>query len=299
VSLWQRIKGLDWLEANVELVLRLTLLLLIFHGGSSALSVVPRVLAAAMLFAPPLLKKPAAWWGLFIALAFMHLQVWFRIDNHQYLLLYWTGACALACTLEDKSAELLRIQGRLLVGLSFGFAVFWKLWGGQWLDGSFFHFTFLADGRFSYMLDLFTNMNLQDRIDNGDCFRVLSDFPDSNLRFELKSSTMLAHAALYFGLMALALEALVALTFMAPRLPIVGKHRDLFLLLFIMVTYVLTPVPGFGFLLCVMGFAQLEDGFRGRGILYVLIIPLVKIAPIFPQLPRIWQDFWQYHLVIW
>ncbi|MEZ5367312.1 MAG: hypothetical protein R2748_34475 [Bryobacterales bacterium] len=53
--------------------------------------------------------------------------------------------------MEPNPARILAVNGRLLVALVFSFAVFWKIFGGELLNGKFFEFAFLSDPRFELM----------------------------------------------------------------------------------------------------------------------------------------------------
>jgi hypothetical protein len=75
-------------------------------------------------------------------------------DNHAYLLCYWCFAVSLALVSHDV-AGCLSLNGRLLIGWAFAFAVVWKLFlSPDYLDGRFFRVLMLTDSRFADFVQL-------------------------------------------------------------------------------------------------------------------------------------------------
>ncbi|MEZ5396927.1 MAG: hypothetical protein R2724_29660 [Bryobacterales bacterium] len=146
-GLWQR--TLD--EAPEGPVLRLTLLLLILHGSEGEnFQFLLRVIAAPMLLSTSLTANRWLWLVLAAVCSASTYTFWFGQDNHKFLTAYWTIACCLAVW-NLNPARILAVNGRLLVALVFSFAVFWKIFGGELLNGKFFEFAFLSDPRFELM----------------------------------------------------------------------------------------------------------------------------------------------------
>jgi len=131
------------------LSLKLTLFLLLLYGSSTWHAQIPmKILCGLMLMSPKLTRSPILWTLIFLIQICTNAPQWYAIDNHKYLITYWTFACALAVTSSTPDA-VLSINGRLLIGLSFLFAVFWKCIPGEFFDSSFMHYTFLQDSRLS------------------------------------------------------------------------------------------------------------------------------------------------------
>ena len=63
------------------------------------------LLAAAALVCPELRDRPLLWWALLGCLGAGVHQVWTQADNHQYLIIYWVLAVALAAGSVDPAAR--------------------------------------------------------------------------------------------------------------------------------------------------------------------------------------------------
>ena len=78
--------------------------------------------------------------------------------------------------------------------------------------------------------------------------------------------------------MTLALEGVIAVAFLAPLRGSWRQLRDLTLLMFVVLTYAIVPVAGFGLLLVVMSLAQSDLPERGRTtFLYLGVVTLVAM----------------------
>ena len=134
-------------EPAHTLTLKLALVLALLYGASSSAAEVPvRVLATMMLVFPTFLTQPALWWLLTVALVAGNARDWYSIDNHKYLITYWVLACTISLHVRERHQWLGGVA-RTLTALVFGFAVLWKIVGGEYLNGSFLYYTFLTDSR--------------------------------------------------------------------------------------------------------------------------------------------------------
>ena len=108
-----------------EVTLKMTLFLLLFHGGITwHVTTAIKVLALMAFFIEDLWKRPIIWFSIFL---FQISGIWFdyySIDNHQYLLAYWSLAVFLS-TLENRPS-ILKDNGNLLCSFSMIFAILWK-----------------------------------------------------------------------------------------------------------------------------------------------------------------------------
>jgi hypothetical protein len=220
----------------------------------------PVILATAVLalIHPRTLRSPIAWGGLTLLVTIRIADDWPLADNHIYLLGYWTLAVALALRAADTS-KTLAFTSRWLLGLAFASAVLWKaVLSPDFLDGRFFRVTLLTDPRFDSVAQLVGGLSREELDANR---LALVPLPDGAELLhpprvhEPARLRALASASTY-GI--LALEALVAIAMLAPttRLAVVTRHAAL--LSFCTITYAFAPVAGFGWLLLVMGLAQLE-----------------------------------------
>ena len=268
-GLWRRV-----LEEPVEeVVLRLNLLLLLLFGSQDPnYSLLLRILCTPMLFSRNLTVNRWMWTAVACVSVASTISYWFGQDNHKFLMTYWTLACCLAVW-SRNTASVLALSGRLLIALTFSFALFWKLFGGQLLSGEFFEVTFLIDGRFEPMARL-GGVSGEALIENRDLAKLLRLFPSEAVAGTLQSSERLPTLAAAMGWLTVLIEAAVAAGFwLRFWMRDLDVHNWL-LMVFCVATYSLAPVIGFGFLLVTMGLAQcnLEHRDSRHGYLWTFIL---------------------------
>jgi hypothetical protein len=232
----------------------------------------PVILAAAVLtlIFPAMLRNPNVWGGVALFTAIRIAYDWPLADNHIYLLCYWAFAVALLLRTPDASARL-SVTSRWLIGLAFAFAVLWKaVLSPDFLDGRFFRVTLLTDPRFGDAARLIGGLSAEQLEANRQALALLPagaellEPPDV-----IEPPRLLAFAAAStWGI--LLLEASVALLMLAPTTRVVEPARHVVLLLFCGVTYAFAPVAGFGWLLLVMGLAQVGPKQVWLGRMYVV-----------------------------
>ena len=221
----------------------------------------PLILAAAVLalVLPRALHSPWLWGTIALATATRIAEDWPLADNHIYLLCYWTLAIALSLRAADAAAAL-SSSSRWLLGLAFVCAVLWKgVLSPDFLDGRFFRVTLLTDPRFGTAAQLVGGLSAEDLKMNR---RALAVLPEGAELLDppkvLEPPRLRAFAAAStWGI--LALEALIAALMLAPQRDRVALPAHVVLLMFCAVTYAFAPVAGFGWLLLVMGLAQLPS----------------------------------------
>lgn len=293
------------------MALRLTALLLLLYGSSDLWLDLPlQALCGALLLSPFLLRSFGAWALVCVLFWGFNASDWQWIDNHKYLMSYWALVCAL-CLLSRRPGELLAHNARWLIGLAFLFATAWKLLAGQYLDGSFLHHTFLADGRLSaaarWMGGVAPELLAQNRLYEDQ----LALNPAPGFYAQFATTPLMRQVALISSWWTLLIEGLVALAFLVPPRWGTGQGggfqrllgwfsatRDLWLLVFLMTTYLLLPVLGFAYLLAIMGFCQCAGPRTGTELTtterrlrlgYLLLFVLLQLA----RLP--WEDLaWQF-----
>lgn len=240
----------------LDLVVRLTLLILLLRPGRDW-RVAPALLLAAgsALVWPRLQRQPALWGALALLTAARIWIDWPLSDNHAYLLAYWCLALGLALATAEP-ARALAPTARLLLGLVFACAVLWKLaLSRDYADGTFFAVTLLEDPRFGGFTRLVAGLgpDLLERAREAlgqhvDGTIALVPVPALPARFWLVARGL--------TLWTVGLEALVALAFLWPA-PVAGAAtRNALLLVFCISTFAVAPVAGFGWLLVTLGLAQ-------------------------------------------
>jgi hypothetical protein len=272
--------------AYFDAALRLSAIALLLRPMGSWL-VRPAILAVAVLVLifPRLLRSSLMWGALAGLTAIRIAEDWPLADNHIYLLGYWLLAVALSLRVSDALATL-AFTSRWLVGLAFAFAVLWKaVLSPDFVDGRFFRVTLLTDPRFGAVAQLIGGLSREELDANRQALALLPDgaeLLDAPVVHEPVRLRMLAKAST-FGI--LALEAAVALFMLAPAARTSVRWRHAVLLLFCGITYAFAPVAGFGWLLLVMGLAQVEPRQTWFGRAYIAAFVVVIF---YDELP--WAD---------
>ena len=143
-------------SGQLQTVLTGTLVLLLFHSPGPWYLKIPLLVGGMIgLLVPPLAKNLYFW---FVVASFQVIglyQRWDTSDNHKYLIAYWCLTLSIAFALPESQnrAEYLRKTSRWLIALCMLFACAWKIGSSSYLDGSFFHWTMLTDGRFEWVTE--------------------------------------------------------------------------------------------------------------------------------------------------
>jgi len=210
---------------------------------------------ALMIFVRGVRESLLAWSLLTIFLGGLVSLQWELIDNHKWLLLWWSLACAVALTRPDPSAVLAR-SARLFIGLAFGFATVWKLLADEYLDGSFFYFTFLTRKIFVPFITAVTDMDPALLAENARLLTDLHLLPAVGGAVTLHGHPTVRVLALISSYWTILIEGSIALAFLAPRTWRIARIREALLLIFIGTPYLLTPVERFALALTMLGFTQ-------------------------------------------
>lgn len=280
-SAWREIAAMD----RADLALRLLLVALLFQPiGQRWLRPVAMALAAIGLVSPRALRSPALWIALTGAAAARIATGWPTNDNHAYLLAYWCLAAALAA-LADERDRILAWNGRVLVGLAFAFATLWKTaLSPDFLDGTFFRVALVDDSRFEAFAELAAGLDREELLELRDLVREHGDgvfVPWPEMPVPPPRLFALADA---LTAATIAIEAAVALAFLAPLGWRISRARHALLALFCATTYALAPVAGFGWLLLSMGVASCEPERTRARALYLAAFALVLFATKWPWL---------------
>jgi hypothetical protein len=242
----------------VDVALRLTAIALLLRPMGPWF-VRPAILAGAVvvLIVPRALRHPLVWGGLSLLIAIRIASDWPLADNHIYLLCYWALAIALALRTAD-AASMLAFTSRWLIGLAFAFAVLWKaVLSPDFLDGRFFRVTLLTDPRFDAVTQLVGGLSQSQLDRNREALAPLPNGAELLNPPVVDEPARLRALAVVSTIGILALETVVAVSMMAPTTGIFATLRHTTLLSFCGITYAFAPVAGFGWLLLVMGLAQL------------------------------------------
>jgi hypothetical protein len=268
----------DWLDAQgIWIALRLTLLdLLLAPIGEWSVRAPVLLLAGAGLIHAGVLRSPLTWFTLALLGGWRVVADWPLADNHAYLLAYWLLAAALALSGPLPRLDLAR-SARLLIGLSFAFAVLWKsTLSVDYVDERFFRHLLITDERFeepAIHLGGMTSADLEAARALIEENRHVTDKP-APATLETPALRRLASLATWLTLL---LESAVASLFLLPDRFRSGRLRDFTLMAFCATTYMIAPVPGFGWLLLAMGIAQCPEDARSTRWSYLACFGLVLL----------------------
>lgn len=268
---------------RVVLVTAMTLVLLLLYSRGAWYTQVPvAVLGTAGLLLPGLRRSSWFWLGMGAFLAAGYFREWYAIDNHKYLYVYWCLALALALRTGEPRASL-AVSARWLVAACFLFATLWKVLSPDFLDGTFFHYALLTDLRLQWAGELFGGLSAEVSAANRRALEALVGYSAKVSPVELRSSPAVAAAAGVMAWATLAVEGLVALVFAAPERWRLDRLRAPLLLAFVLSTYALAPVIGFGWILLILGLAQAPD----RGAIPTAYAVVFLLLPLY-RIP--WHD---------
>jgi hypothetical protein len=273
--------------AGFELALRVSLLALALDPPLLWFERLPVVLCAALgLAVPAALRAPALWLALAALSAWPIAWRWPFADNHEYLNVLWCLSLALALATRAPAA-LGAHYGRRLVGLVFLLASLWKLvLSPDFVDGRFFRMTLLSDARFEALAVAAGGMSFEEWAANDAAIDALITEQTPPEAFRLNEPPALRRLAWALTIVTGALEAALAVAFLAPLGTALARARDALLLAFLFTTFSFATVQGFGWLLVALGLAQCQgERWRTRAA-YLAAFALVALYRAVP-----WTDW--------
>lgn len=267
-------------DTMFEIVGAMTLVIvLLTMEGRWYLQAPGHVLCVGGLVFRQLRRRAAFWLVLTAVLVFGHAILWFSIDNHMYLITYWCLALGVA-HLARNPAQVLASNARWLIGLCFLFATMWKLISPEYVSSDFFHYTLITDNRFGGFVSIVGGA--PDNLGTSNLYRlepfVTYDSPVDPVT--LSDVPRIAPLALFLTWWTVVIEAGIALCFLwaVNRGP--SRLRDAFLGVFLLSSYAIATVLGFGWILAAMGLAQSR-----RSPLRLVYIVAFLLLPVYAYLP--------------
>lgn len=250
------------------LSITLTLICLLIGPPPNTLTLTPLVAIAGL--AVPGLARNRWYWLLLSGLVVIGSmsRPWLALDNHHWLQMYWFVAVFVTRFAADADRALAK-SARLLIGLAFLFAVVWKIIAPDFLSGGFFDYTFAIDDRLG---DVAAAVGLQDPDLTAGNRSAVSSWRRPGVTPEARAFNVNDQLAPWTPLMAwltVLIEASVAASFLAPLSRRRAWLRDASMLTFVIATYPLAPVLGFGRLLLAMSVMQSTLKPRVRAVVYV------------------------------
>ncbi len=283
-SWWRRL-GATLAEIEpFDLAARLTLIYFMVRPLGPWWAHVPVLLMASCGLLVPWLARRAGFWLLFaLAVASWVIPAWSFMDNHGFLLVYWCLALACSLAFSDESGPTLATNARWMVGLVFVLAALWKVvLSPDFMNGEFFRAVLLADTRFRELSRLAGGMSAEAYRHNLELMRRLGEGKlglTSVQLIEPQRQVLLAYVSTWWTAL---VEASVGVFFLLPRRLEVAPLRDWLLLLFCWMTYPFANVAGFGWLLTIMGVAQLEPERRLVRFLYLATFAFILVDKLVP-----------------
>lgn len=240
------------------------------------------------------LARPAFWYFVATLLGTTVYLNWESSDNHKYLFVYWCLALTSALSLpREQQAAALATTSRWLIGLCMLLAVLWKASLADYRDGSFFHYTLLADDRFAQFTASAAGVPLEQLSENQklrDAITSRSELPLVQSVI-LNSSPAIPWLAWAMTWWTVAIEGTLGLLFLLPDGRRVGIVRNWLLLVFAATTYFIAPVRGFGWMLMLLGLGQCGDRDRLFRPLFLTALVLIQIytLPVASVVQRLTQ----------
>jgi len=245
------------------------------HGGVYLMVSIAAI--AIMLGFAKVRRSPWFWLGLAAVWAPRLIFHCYENEDHIFFGVYWFAAIGLALW-GDQQHETLAKSARLLIGLSFAFALLWKLMVPQFHDSSLLHYKLLYDYRFREMVtEPIGGLSQSATETNIDSIRSLRESPiqPTAVPIEVPARvTVLARSATAWTILA---EGMLAALFLLPATKFTTSWRDPTLIFFMISTYIVAPVLGFASIFTAMGIAQ-DQSKNGRTRLAYGLTLLILLA---------------------
>jgi hypothetical protein len=266
----------------VTLVTAATLVVVVVNNRDTpALFIITAAIAVVGLGQPRVARNPWLWLAMGAAMGAHHLISWEGVDDHVVLTTYWAVAVGLSLLAPDPG-RMLALNGRVLAGLTFAFAAFWKVTSGDFVDGDFFRYTLLLDDRFEYVARIVGGMSEEQYLANYHAVGALHAEPGASAALALP--TRVSTIALVMTAWGLVSELSAAVTHLVPLPRRLLWLRHFWLFAFAATTYLVVPIGGFGLILLVFGLAQTQPGERRRVAYVAAMAAVLAWAPIWRAL---------------
>ncbi len=260
-----------------ELIPALTLFLLIFHPFQTDVYDLLLMLFVPLLcWRPQWLLRSALWIALGGFGTYAVLSDYAGSDNHKWLYMYWTWVLASALRPQRREAQetIMALNARFFLVASMGLAVFWKVVSKDFVSGAFMEYTFLSDDRFEPLLTWIgipTSMT-QQWYEHVDTFHFATGFHQV---FDVPPVvSLLATLTTWWILLS---EGAIAVLF-ALRRQWSDQWGHIALIGFVLTTYLIAPVIGFGTILCILGLTLARIRFPNSVLGYGYLLGLIILA---------------------
>ncbi|MFK8004083.1 MAG: hypothetical protein AB8H86_31245 [Polyangiales bacterium] len=196
---------------------------------------------AALVGRSDWLRSSNAWLAAALVTLVWNAIIWRALDNHIFFVGYWVLAVGLALRSSDVE-NALRTNARVLIGLAFLFAVFWKAISPDYLSGDFFEFELLSDSRFSFIAELAGGLAPDVGASNVAGWVGQQRSAEAVV---LASGPRIGATAQFLTWWTIGIESLLVILFLGPERFVPAWLRYGVLVVFCVSTYSLVPVTGF------------------------------------------------------
>lgn len=282
--LFEFVRSLDLIQTVSLLTLVLTV---IFSFDHWLFLMVSRICFLIFILRPFSLRRPQFWFALALAGTITIILTWEQVDNHKYLLVYWTWVLFIVHLFNqpDQQKRILLFNARFFLCLIFLAASAQKLSSPSYRSGEMFEHYLYVDPRFAAFGKLIgIHPAVGDAVTRQMHF-LRSPFADVDGNdIHLQGSDRARSAAIAMTWWDLGLQLSIG------ALLLIRKRRTdelahFLLLFFIFTTYLPAPVFGFGWILAIMGFTLAKDNFPRITAAYIVSF----FAILFYQLP--WREW--------
>lgn len=238
-----------------DLVSLLTIAALFFISHTPAKIIFISLVASTCFLSARIRRAPWIW--LATACFFLPSLVlnWHHQEDHTYLAVYWCVALGLAF-IGRRPFAVLACNGRVLIGLVFAFAVMWKIITPAFVDGSLFHYKLLFDYRFRDTITQpvagLSETETQRNLHSIGGLQAPTQRTTQAPMYYPQSVTWLAYGMTWATIV---VELFLAIAFLV-RHRWLRYVRNAALCIFMLATYTMVPVLGFGMLFASLGIAQ-------------------------------------------
>jgi len=277
-------RNLDLIQTVSLLTLVLTV---IFSFDHWLFHIISRTCFLIFILRPSSLRRPQFWFALALAGTITIILAWEQVDNHKYLLVYWTWVLFVLHLFSqpDQQKRILLFNARFFLCLIFLAASGQKLSSPSYRSGAMFEYYLYVDPRFAAFGKLIgIHPAVGDAVSRQMHF-LRSPFADVDGNdIDIQGSDRARVAALAMTWWDVSLQLLIGALLLFRRRRTDGIAHVL-LLFFIFTTYIPAPVFGFGWIVAIMGFTLAKNKFPKIAGVYILCFFAILIY----QLP--WRDW--------
>lgn len=239
----------------------------------SPMAIPSLALLGLCLLRPRISARPITWWLMALAWLGALVLVPERMEDHVPLFTVWL--VALAVCLRRPAQEFLvgaTFQARMLIGVTFTAAVGWKLYFGTYLNGVTLWTYMVADDRFQPLAAV---VGLSEEAIETTRHALSVLLAGTETEVPLEASDLTVSAIVVVSVLTLVLEAVIALSHLAPDSSRLARLRLPSIVVFGVVTYGTVPVVPFAVLLALLA---MTIGHWRREVLWVLPAFMLAIA---------------------